>query len=380
MSPQGATLTLLVGPSAPIPAPPPLLDALARAEVTHSDDARSGFQLTFEAGRSGPADLVDYRLLTTQLLKPFNRVILVVTFEAFPRVLMDGIITNTHLSPGTTGSGTLTVTGEDVSVMMDLEEKSAEHPAQDETIIATVIIARYARYGLIPTVIPPLLIDPPIPIERIPVQQATDLEYLKQMADRHGYVFYVKPGPLPLTNTAYWGPPERLSVPQRALSVDMGPETNVDTLTFRNDGLAPTTVSGSVQDRQTNQAMPVETFAPLRPPLAALPSWAVNQPNVRTTQFRESGLTTMQAFARAQGTTDAASDSVFGDGELDATHYGDLLQPRGLVGVRGAGYLHDGLYYVKRVSHVIDRLNQRYMQRFTISREGLGSTTPAVIP
>ena len=38
-----------------------------------------------------------------------------------------GIITHQQLSPGNDpGSGTLTVTGEDVSVMMDLEEKKAE--------------------------------------------------------------------------------------------------------------------------------------------------------------------------------------------------------------------------------------------------------------
>ena len=70
------------------------------------------------------------------------------------------------------------MTGEDVTVMMDLEEKSEEHPAQDETIIANLLILQYAQYGLIPTVIPPLAIDPPIPIERIPVQQGTDLQYL----------------------------------------------------------------------------------------------------------------------------------------------------------------------------------------------------------
>lgn len=52
---------------------------------------------------------------------------------------------------------------EDVSVMMDLEEKSAEHPAQDETIIALKLIATYAQYGLIPVVLPPPAIDPPTP-------------------------------------------------------------------------------------------------------------------------------------------------------------------------------------------------------------------------
>jgi hypothetical protein len=376
---QGIRLTLLIGPTVAVPAPPLLAEALESVEVTHSDQGRSGFQLTFQAGRSGPLDLVDYPLLGNPLLRPFNRVILLVLIGPLPRVLMDGIITHLQLMPGTEpGSATLAVTGEDVSVMMDLEEKSVEHPAQDETIIANKIILTYAQYGLLPMVFPPPAIDPPIPIERVPVQQETDLQYLQSIAARFGYVFYVTPGPAPFTNTAYWGPPVRAGLPQRALSVNLGPDTNVNSIHFRNNALAPTLVSGAVQDRLTNQQVPVQTFASTRTPLSTQPAWLVNQPNVRRRLLRQSGLNTMQAFARAQGMLDASTDAVIADGELDALRYGDLLQARGLVGLRGAGYTYDGLYYVKSVTHMIRRGS--YTQRFTLTREGVGATTPAVIP
>lgn len=375
----GIHLTLLVGPTVAVPAPPSMTSTLKTVEVTHSDEGRSGFQLTFSAGRSGPADLFDYPQLTLPLLKVFNRVILLVTFGAIPRVLFDGIITNQQLEPGADpGSGTLTVTGEDVSVMMDMKKEPVEHPAQDETIIANVIILKYAQYGLIPMVIPPTVIDPPIPIERIPVQQGSDLAYLKEMASRYGYVFYVVPGPAPFTNTAYWGPPKRIDVPQRALSVDMGSSTNVNSISFQNNALSPTLVSGRIQDRLTNEAVAVKTFASTRVGLATEPAVLVNQPNVQQTQFTESGLNTMQAFARAQGITDASADVLTARGELDAVRYGDLLQARGLVGLRGAGYTHDGLYYVKRVTHRIQI--GEYKQSFTLTREGQGSTTPVVLP
>jgi hypothetical protein len=376
---QGIRLTLLIGPTVAVPAPPLLAEALESVEVTHSDQGRSGFQLTFQAGRSGPLDLVDYPLLGNPLLRPFNRVILLVLIGPLPRVLMDGIITHLQLMPGTEpGSATLAVTGEDVSVMMDLEEKSVEHPAQDETIIANKIILTYAQYGLLPLVFPPPAIDPPIPIERVPVQQETDLQYLQSIAARFGYVFYVTPGPAPFTNTAYWGPPVRAGLPQRALSVNLGPDTNVNSIYFRNNALAPALVSGAVQDRLTNQHVPVQTFASTRTPLSTQPAWLVNQPNVRRRLLRQSGLNTMQAFARAQGMLDASTDAVIADGELDALRYGDLLQARGLVGLRGAGYTYDGLYYVKSVTHMIRRGS--YTQRFTLTREGVGATTPAVIP
>jgi len=379
MDALGTHLTLLIGPTVAVPAPLPLMEALQSIEVTHSDEGRSGFQITFQVGRSGPLDLVDYPLLNNPLLRPFNRVILIVTFNVMPRVLMDGIITHQQLAPTLQpGASTLTITGEDVSLMMDMEEKSAEYPAMDETIIANLLILSYAQYGLIPTVIPPLVLDPPIPIERTPVQQATDLGYLRQMAARYGYVFYVTPGPAPFTNTAYWGPSIRVGVPQSALSMNMGPDTNIISLNFQNNALTPTLVSGQVQDRETNQTMPVKTFASTRIPLSSQPSWLVNQPNVRTTQFRADGLNTMQAFARAQGMTDASTDTVTADGELDAVVYGDILQARALVGLRGVGYSYDGFYYVKNVTHSIRKGS--YNQRFTLTREGVGSLSAVVPP
>ena len=145
-----------------------------------------------------------------------------------------------------------------------------------------------------------------------------------------------------------------------------------------NNALEPTLVSGQIQDRTTNQSVPVQTFASLRPPLSAMPAWLVNQPNLRRRQFRDSGLNAMQALGRAQGMTDASVDSVVAEGQLDAMRYGTPLQARGLVGVRGAGYLHDGIWYVKRVTHQIKK--ETYKQKFTLTRDGLGSITPVVVP
>lgn len=266
--------------------------------------------------------------------------------------------------------------------MMDLEKKRAEHPAQSEVLIALKLIASYAQFGLIPVVLPPVSMDQPIPTERTPVQQGTDLEYLKNMAQRYGYVFYIDQGPAPGVNFAYWGPPARNVLPQRALSVNVGPETNVESIGFTYNALAPTSVRDEIQDRQTNQRLPVVTFAGTRmPPLAALPALPFNLPNVRTALLDNSGhgLTYLQAYARAQAVTDKSLDNVVtAQGELDALRYGDLLRPRGLVGLRGAGLTNDGLYYVKSVSHAISK--GQYRQRFTLAREGVGATIPAVIP
>ena len=377
MSLLGTRLTLLIGATVPLPAPPRLVEAVDGVTVTHSDEGRSGFEIRLRAGR-GATDVLDYGLLADPLLRPCNRVVLVVTFGAVPRVLMDGIITNQQLAAGgAPGTGTLTLTGEDVSLMMDLDERSVEHPAQPEAAIAAKIIASYAQYGLIPVVVPPPTLDVPLPTDRVPVQQGTDLEYLQAMARRYAYVFYVEPGPAPGTNTAYWGPPVRVGLPQRALSVGLGPDTNVTGgVDFRYDGLAPATLKGQVQDRRTNRTAPVQTPVSTRVPLSTQPAWAT-QRCVRTEQFRQSGLDTAQAYARAQARADASVDrTVTATGTLDAGRYESLLRPRALVGLRGAGYSYDGLYYVRRVSHALRPGS--YTQSFTLARDGLGATLPVL--
>lgn len=382
MNVSGIQLQLMIGPTIAVPAPRKIVEALEGVEVTHSDEGRSGFQMTFRVERtdSPVVNLAQDVLLGSPLFKVFNRVVLSLILKGTPYVLMDGIITNQQLQPGSGMTpSTLTLTGEDVSLMMDREEKSVEHPAQDDTIIAMKIIGSYAQYGLIPMVIPPVLFDPPIVTERTPVQQGTDLEYLKEMADRHAYTFYIIPGPVPLTNTAYWGPPVRVGRPQSALSVNLGPHTNVESLDFEHNALESAKVTGRIQDRRTNRAMPLMTFGSLRIPLASLPDWVVHSTNLRTRQLRQSGLSVEQAMARAQGEVERSNEAVLtATGELDAMRYGDLLMPRTLVGLRGAGLLYDGIYYVKRVTHVIKRSS--YRQRFSLAREGLGTTVPMVFP
>jgi hypothetical protein len=72
------------------------------------------------------------------------------------------------------------------------------------------------------------------------------------------------------------------------------------------------------------------------------------------------------------------SDAISGNGSLDVLRYGRVLRARMLVGVRGAGLAYDGLYYVNSVTHNLKR--GEYKQNFTLSRDGLISNTPRLIP
>jgi hypothetical protein len=371
--PLGINLTLLIGPNIPVPVPMLFTEALRDVEVTHSDEGRSGFQITFAVGRADRNDLKDYQLINSPLLKPGNRVILIVILQASAKVLMDGIITHQQFLPSMQlGASTFSITGEDVSIMMDLEEKSVEHPAQDEMIIVTKIVASYAKYGLIPKVKKPPIVDRPTVTQRIPSQTATDLGYIEKLAERYKYVFYVSPGPAPGTNTAYWGPPIRIGSPQKALTVNMGTYSNVNSINFQNNALSPSTVAGQVQDRKTNKIKSVQAKDSDREDLSQNPALN-NKSLLRKTQYRQTGRETLQAMTRAKSMLDSTVENVIeATGEMDTIKYGDLLELRGLVGLRGVGHNYDGIYYVKSVTHKLRP--GEYKQSFTITREGLGTT------
>jgi hypothetical protein len=374
---QGLQLTVLAGSTVPVPLPPDLTARLRTVRVSESDEERSAFTMTFDAGRSGPQAGFDNPALQGSPLAPFARVGIAVTFGVVPRLLMDGIVTAVELAPGERpGAATLTVTGEDVGYLLDREEVDAEHPGLDDLPTVLAVLARYAADGILPQAIPPADADPPLPIDRVPTQHGTDLQHLTMLAERHGYVAYTIPGPLPGTSTFYWGPPVRVGPPQPALSVDLGPDSNVTSIRFHTDAAAPTLVSGRIQDRLTGAPVDVQIPASVRPPLAALPLWATGQANVRSRRLRSGGNSTVTAFARAQAQVDRSIDAVVAEGELDGARYGDVLRPRGLVGLRGAGWSHDGLWYVRRVDHELARGS--YRQTFSLAREGYGSTVPAV--
>jgi hypothetical protein len=379
----GVNVVLLVGKEIPLPAPELLTRAVDSIEVTNTDEGRDGFQIVFSVGRSTSDPMqnpIDYSLVDSLLLETFNRVIIMVAFGLVPTILIDGIITHKELKPSAEpGQSKLTVKGEDVSIMMDREEESTTHPNQPDPVVIAKIIGSYAKYGLVPTVVPPPSMDIPLEVNRVPAQQKTDLQHIKDLAKIYDYVFYIEPTAVPLVNKAYWGPKEYTSLPQNALTLNMGSFTNVTNINFQYSSLDSTIVTGKVQDPLLNMEIPVVTVGSLRPPLALFPDLLKNIGNAKKKKYRaKGGVNAIQAYGEAQATTDSSTDAVTATGELDGLSYGDVLRARKLVGLRGVGFLHDGYYYVKNVTHRISK--GEYKQSFTISREGLGSTTPVVMP
>jgi len=372
---QGIHLTLMIGPVLPVPAPKVVIDAVQSVQVTSGKD-KTGFQITFAVSKKSP-------LLTTMLPAGYfdpmsTRVVIAVTLGGFPHVLMDGIVTRQELVPSSEpGQSMLTITGEDLSVLMDVVEMPfMRYPAMPSIARVSAILAKYAAFGIVPLAIPPFINDVPIPTKQVPTHKGTDLQYLKTLADECGYVFYVEPGPLPGQSIAYWGPDIRIPVPQRALGVNMDAHTNVESLNFSLDGLAKKVVVVTIFDPVKNRVpivVPLPNINLFKPPLGARPTLPakVEFPDYMTKEQMPS------VINRVLGILARSSDAINVTGSLDVLRYGRVLRNRMLVGVRGGGLAYDGMYYVNSVTHNLKR--GEFKQSFELSRDGLISNTPSVL-
>jgi hypothetical protein len=369
----GVRLVLWIGKKVPRPAPYDVMSAFTGLEVTTDvDQPGDGFQLTFTIAKNKRGE---YGLLQSGVLDEDTRVIIGVLFGVTLEPLIDGVIYHHQVLPGERpGTSTLTVSGRDISVMLDLEDKDEPHKNQSDSTIVTRILGEYARFGILP----PFKVTPttevPLETERVPRQHETDLEFIRRLAAANGFVFFIEPVAMGV-NRAYWGPRNRTGLPQRALTHDLGSSSNVKSLRLMNDALAPIAVKGTFVEPTTRISQDIPPLPSMRiPPLSMRTGPARRIERLRCTANRNPARAATAARAAVAG----AAEAVTAEGELDSVRYGRVLRAHRLVGVRGVGVSYDGRYRVERVTHRIHR--GVYTQAFKLSREGTGALSPVERP
>jgi hypothetical protein len=371
---NGIHLTLMIGPAVPIPVSQDVLNALTSIVVTNSSEGPSGFQLHFTLNKQSILETLF--LLAAGASIPLIRVVVAVTVNGLSQVLVDGVMTNHQISPGAGAqSPSLTIIGEDLTRVMEyIDFSGIPYPCMPPEARVALILAKYAVFGVIPVVIPSVLIDVPIPVQQIPRHQGKDLDYVKGLAKEVGYVFYIEPGPSPGQSIAYWGPEIKVGVPQPALNTDMDAYTNVESLSFTYNSESAQLPIVLIQDPNSKVIIPIPIpdITPLNPPLGAIPPIPKDIFVIDETAKYSPIRGALIGMAKAA----KSADVVTGQGTLDVIRYGTILKARRLVGVRGAGPAFDGLFYVRSVTHNIKR--GEYKQSFTLGRNGLLSTVSSV--
>ena len=372
---KGIHLTLMIGPAVPVPAPRFVLDALQSVDITVNDTGPSVFQLRFTISKRSPLETL---FLLTGGATPISilRVVVMVTVGGAPSVLIDGVVTQQQMLPGADAAhSTLSITGEDLTVVMrQIDFSGFPFPATPAEGRVGLMLLKYAWLGIVPMVIPSVMIDVPIPTNQIPSQQGTDFDYINELADKVGYVFYLEPQSTPGMSIGYWGPQIKVGVPQPALNINMDAHSNCEGLSFTFDNQLRELPTVYVYNELSKVPIliPIPNITPLSPPLGLVEPIPVKLKPIEGVSKYSIPKAVMIGMAKAARTADA----VKWEGSLDVLRYGRVLQPRRLVGVRGAGMAFDGLHYVQSVTHQITR--GEYKQRFKLVRNGLISTLPSV--
>ena len=365
---KGIHLTLMVGPAVPRAASYEVMEALTSVEVRTETKKASTFQLQFQVGKRSKLD--EIFMLAGLSPIPIMRVIVAVTVNGQPSVLIDGVMTNHQYAPGMSGLSTLTLTGEDLTRVMDFQDLSGiPFPAMPAFARVALLLAKYSPLGVIPKVVPNAGFVS-TPVEHIPVQQGTDLQYICMLAKRTGYEFYHEPLGTPGRSVAYWGPTIKFGQAQPALTMNMDAHNNVESLNFSYDPHKRTLPIAMIQEKNSKIPIPIPVgdISPLNPPLGR-----VIPPPTRFEIYRRGSakMSFAEAIEGALAVASRSSDLVSATGSLDVLRYGRVLQTRKLVGVRGAGTAFDGTYYVEKVTHKIKR--GEYKQDFELSRNALVS-------
>ena len=366
---KGVQLKLLIGPVMVNPAPREVMQAFTGAQVTQASGQRSGFQVEFTYSSSSP---IAQKLVPNGFFDPMNRVIIVATLNGTEHVLSDGPIKRLDMTASNKpGENKLTITGEDVTGYMDaIEWTGMPFPAMPPVARVAMMIAKYAMFGVIPVTIPPIFSSIKMPTDKYAHQRGTDYAYITELAQQAGHEFYITPGPVVGSNTAYWGPQVRIGQAQPALTIDMGRASNVSTMNFSVDGNAAVIPIAHAKIARVSVPIPLPNVSLLKPPLSARPIVPTKTRWLETEKFDEAEI--MSRLIGGAGQVDPSTAS----GTIDLSAYGRPLEARKLVGVRGAGRANDGIYYCRSVTHQL--APGKWTQNFQLARDGMVAQQEAV--
>jgi phage protein D len=288
--------------------------------------------------------------------------------SAMPLINAYVIEVDTDFSSSPLGSE-LVVTAMDPTVLMHLDEKVKAWNNMMDSDVASSIFSD-AGYRFTPVVESTKWSRHEN--DHTLMQRGTDIQFLRQLADRNGYECFVE------LNDAgevegHFHPPKHDAQPQGTLTVNMGSATNVNRFRAKYDMLGPAKAKAStidpsdksVQKSQADDATQADGMGEQ----ATVPS---DRP--RTVLLSGLGMAQSGEVQRfAQSVVDKSSWSIVAEGEVNTVAYGGTLKAKKPVMVRGVGRQFSGRYYVERVLHQIGA-DGTYTQKFTLRRNATGLT------
>jgi len=352
-----------------MPADQDLLAALQQIEVEDHADMADILRLRFAIGvRDGCAN---WSIIDEDLFQALDEITIMVQVGTLAEPLIVAHVTQVDGQfSNQPGQSMLNVVAMDPTMLMNLRETVRSWPNMSDSEIATAIFtdAAYTRHHRIVPVVETTTLRRQ-ETETTVMQRGTDIQFLRELAERNGFECYLEVNPLTRQVEGHFHPPRPEENPQGVLSVNLGESTNVNSFNARHDMLRPTAVRATGLDAETQSEQQAQAEGQTLSTLGAEPTLGGGQ--LRETLVSQSGLfQTGELQTYAQAEAERSSWAITAEGELHTPAYGRILRAKRPVEVRGAGRQFSGVYYVERVHHTFS--GDSYTQRFTLRRNALG--------
>jgi phage protein D len=332
-------------------------------EVELSDEMPTSFRLCVALAKQPDSGSWSYQDETRfRIWKPVR--IKIGFTESGLTEVVDGFITRVEPSfAEDEAQSMLDITGMDASVLLDREEKIRDWPNKMDSDIAREILRDYRL------LIPEIKDTDVVHDEAVStvVQRETDYRFLKRLARRNDFTFYMD------GLTARFRPVPLDKQPQKLLAAHFGEATNLICFTATVDALRSTRVRMFQVDRLTGEVHEAGAESPEEDTLGELDASALQPPGANGTPAvfvannAVTGRPEMDKLVKALFRK--GSSFVTGQGEIDAAKYRHVLMPRKLVTIKGVGETYSGVYYVSFVRHSITP--DGYTQFFRVTRDAL---------
>ncbi len=295
-----------------------------------------------------PDDIVndDFPQLVNKKLDPGAVIAITVPINNKPECLVKGPVHSQQIQMLHGGQGTgLEVRGADSSIRLDREFNSSvwSNVTDSEAVIAIV-----SQYGLIPDVRGTNTRH--LETKHSLIQRDTDLQFIRRLARRNGYLFWITCNVL--VETAHF---KRLSLSEQP-KVDLiinRENNNISAFEIFWDVERPTSVEGSQLDLTNKSAIDGKVRESPQKSLGAKSLKKITN-DVRSTHVAAPGDDAGNLQARGEGVLIDTQWFIKARCQTSVKQLGKLVRAHMIVNVIGAGSRHSGKYLVSGVKHLID--------------------------
>jgi hypothetical protein len=305
----------------------------------------------------------DFPLLKEGKLGPGSELSVLVPAPDATHCLVKGPVYGQQIRFEQGGSGsTLTVLGADSSLKMDREDKVA---AWSELTDSSAVSSILSQAGFVPDV--ETTAAGHAELKHTLIQRETDLAFVRRLARRNGYLFWVDSDELGV-ETAHFKRPVLDGEGALDLIINLtDPRPNVTALEISWDVERPTSTEAAELDlNDKSDISGAVASSPLTPLGGAGLADIAAEP--RVAHVRAPVDDAGDLGARSEGTLIEASFFVRATGATTLSALGGVMRAHTLVNLRGVGSRHSGLWFCAAVRHSIDSTEHR--MDFDLIRNG----------